>query len=115
MRELSNAIFMLVAEDEKAVKEHHATAQGRHTLTPEELAQKGPKYWAARCRRLVRVADQLKQQLAALMAKFRDARDPDLNNQLLFTSYTEQVYNATLQLIDSDSFCGELSNLVVKQ
>ncbi len=56
---------------------------------------------------MVRAAAELKQQLAALMQKYKDARDPELGNQLLFTPYTEQVYEAVLQLIDSGSFCGE--------
>jgi hypothetical protein len=41
------------------------------------------------------------------MDKYKDARDPELGGQPLFTSYTEQVYQAVLQLIDSGSFCGE--------
>ena len=107
MRDLSKAIFVLLADDVEAVKEHHRTGQGRHTLTPEELEAKGAKYWAARCRRMVRAAEELKQALAALMDKYKDARDPERGNQLLFTEYTQQVYAAVLELIDSGSFCGE--------
>jgi len=104
MRDLSKAIFVLVGDDVEALKEHHRTGQGRHTLTPEELEQKGAKYWAARCRRMVRGAEELKRALAALMDKYKDARDPELGNQLLFTSYTQQVHEAVLQLIDCNSF-----------
>jgi hypothetical protein len=113
MRDLSKAIFVLVAGDEEAVRQHHAQSQGHHSLTPEELDQKGAKYWAARCRRMVRVAANLKAALARLMEQYKDERDPELGNQPLFTAYTEQVYKAVLQLIDSGSFCGEQSCLVL--
>lgn len=91
-----------------AVRQHHAQSQGHHTLTPEELQQKGAKYWAAHCRRLVRPAAELLAELQKLMDKYRDARDPDLGNQQLFHAlYTDQVYKAVLDLINSGSFCGE--------
>lgn len=114
MRDLSKAIFVLVAGDEEAVRQHHAQSNGHHTLTPEELDQKGAKYWAARCRRMVRAATELKEALARLMEQYRNERDPELGNQLLFTAYTEQVFNAVLQLIDSGSFCGEQSWLALQ-
>lgn len=107
MRKLSTAIFVLVREDEEAVKAYHASGNGRHTLTPEELQQKDAKYWNTRCRRLVRSATQLKGSLKALMEEFEDARDPELGNASLFTPYTYQVYDAVLELINSGSFCGK--------
>jgi len=107
MRKLSTAIFVLVRDDAEAVKAYHASGSGRHTLTPEELQQKDAKYWNTRCRRLVRSATELKRSLKALMDEFADARDPELGNALLFTPYTQQVYDAVLELINSGSFCGK--------
>lgn len=43
------------------------------------------------------------------MDKYRDARDPDLGNQQLFHAlYTDQVFQAVLELINSGSFCDPL-------
>lgn len=108
MRDLSKAIFALVPGDADAVRQHHAQSQGHHTLTPEELQEKGSKYLAAHCRRLVRPAAELLAELQKLMDKYRDAHDPDLGNQQLFHAlYTDQVNKAVLDLINSGSFCGE--------
>jgi hypothetical protein len=78
------------------------TSEARYTLTPQELEQKGAKYWHARCRRMVRPPEDLKGALKAVLDKYRNARDPEL-----CTQYTDQVYEAVVQLIDSGRFCGE--------
>jgi hypothetical protein len=51
MRDLSQAIFALIADDVAALKQHHSESDARDKLTPQQLEEKGAKYWALRCRR----------------------------------------------------------------
>lgn len=107
MRALSAAIFKRDPADEAALKEFHK-AGGRHTLTPEQLAEKGDRYYDLRCRRLVNAKAVLKETIPAVIRQFEgtEGYDADSNSHVV-TPVTWQVWNTVEPLIDSDSFCGK--------
>lgn len=107
MRALSAAIFVRDRTDEAAVRQFHA-AGGRYALTPEQLAEKGDKYYDLRCKRMVNSKEVLLQTIPAVIERFAgtDGYDPATNSHVV-TDLTRPVWEAVKQLITSGSFCGE--------
>lgn len=106
MRALSAAIFTRDKDDEAAVKRFHE-AGGRHTLTAEQLADKGDKYYDQRCKRLVNSKDVLLQTIPAVIEQFAGTAGFDPQAGYVVTAATKEVWTAVQELINNDSFCGE--------
>ena len=104
LRALSQAVFEVDSDDERAVQEFHASG-GRTSLTADALEEKGFAYWARRTRRFVRPKAELIAALNGVLAQFSDCIDP-VNGCALLTPRTSQVHEAVVELINSDSFCG---------
>jgi hypothetical protein len=106
MRALSAAIFVRNKDDEAAVRQFHE-AGGRHTLTAEQLAEKGDKYYDLRCRRLVNSKDVLLQTIPAVLEQFAGTAGYDPEAGYVVTTATKEVWTAVKELINNGSFCGE--------
>lgn len=107
MQELSRAIYVNLPKDEEALRAFHS-GTSKQAMGLEALNSKGPAYWNTRVRRMVKEPADLKQELAELMTKYRGEAGLDSQGRALLTESTEQVLQATKELIDKGSFCGEL-------
>lgn len=112
MQDLSQAIFVNLAEDERDVRTFH-TGTSKQAMGLGNLNKKGPQYWNTHVRRMVKQPAALKRALDDLIQKYSGSAGLDSGGRPLLTEATEQVLGATKELIDSGSFCGELQTPLV--
>jgi len=110
MQDLSQAIFVNLAEDERDVRTFHS-GTSKQAMGLENLNKKGPQYWNNHVRRMIKQPAALKQALDDLIEKYSGAAGLDSSGRPLLTEATLQVLEATKVLIDNGSFCGELQTL----
>jgi hypothetical protein len=108
MQDLSKAIFQRATQDEEELRKFH-TGSSSGAIGAAALDQKGEAYWNARCRRMVKDKEVLKQELQQLKVYYSGPAGIDIDTgKALFTEHlTDQVFDAVYDLIDSDNFCGK--------
>lgn len=126
MAALSEAFFERDAGDEQAMRAAAAArstssnassasssssggvGRGGSRLTTEELQQRGAGFWNRRCRRHLRAPSVMIDRLRQLVQRFSgdEGRDPQ-TGEMLLTQDTKSVLDATIELINHGSICGE--------